>query len=94
VILYDEPTTGLDPANQRRIADLIRDLQRRLGVSSVVVTHELELCFSVSDRVALLRHGRIAAQGSAESMRHSDHPDVRAFLSGERDDAEAVAAGG
>jgi phospholipid/cholesterol/gamma-HCH transport system ATP-binding protein len=86
VILYDEPTTGLDPANQRRVGDLIRSLQQRLGVTSVVVTHELELCFSVSDRVALLKHGRIAAQGSAEAMQHSDHPDVRAFLSGERDD--------
>lgn len=93
VILYDEPTTGLDPANQRRIGDLIRSLQQRLGVTSVIVTHDLELCFSVSDRVALLRQGRIAAQGSAESMRHSDHPDVRAFLSGERD-AVAEAAGG
>jgi phospholipid/cholesterol/gamma-HCH transport system ATP-binding protein len=85
VILYDEPTTGLDPANQRRVGDLIRSLQQRLGVTSVVVTHELELCFSVSDRVALLKQGRIAAQGSAESMQSSDHPDVRAFLSGERD---------
>jgi phospholipid/cholesterol/gamma-HCH transport system ATP-binding protein len=88
VILYDEPTTGLDPANQRRVGELIRSLQRRLGVTSVVVTHELELCFSISDRVALLKRGRIAAQGSAESMRDSDHPDVRAFLSGARDDAD------
>jgi phospholipid/cholesterol/gamma-HCH transport system ATP-binding protein len=89
VILYDEPTTGLDPANQRRIGELIRSLQKGLGVTSVVVTHELELCFSVSDRVALLKQGRIAAQGSAESMQHSDHPDVRAFLSGERDAGDA-----
>jgi phospholipid/cholesterol/gamma-HCH transport system ATP-binding protein len=88
VILYDEPTTGLDPANQRRVGELIRSLQQRLGVTSVVVTHELELCFSVSNRVALLREGRIAAQGSAEAMRRSDHPDVRAFLAGERDAAE------
>jgi phospholipid/cholesterol/gamma-HCH transport system ATP-binding protein len=86
-ILYDEPTTGLDPANQRRIAELIRGLQQKHGITSVVVTHELELCFSVSDRVALLKQGRIVAQGSAESMQHSDHPDVRAFLSGERDAA-------
>ena len=57
VILYDEPTTGLDPANQRRIGELIRALQARLSVTSVVVTHELELCFAISDRVALLRGG-------------------------------------
>jgi phospholipid/cholesterol/gamma-HCH transport system ATP-binding protein len=85
VILYDEPTTGLDPANQRRIGDLILALQRDLHVTSVVVTHELELCFAVSDRVALLKDGRIAAQGPAEEMRASDHPDVRAFLDGVRD---------
>jgi phospholipid/cholesterol/gamma-HCH transport system ATP-binding protein len=84
-ILYDEPTTGLDPANQRRIGDLIRTLQEELHVTSVIVTHELELCFAVSDRVALLKDGRIAAQGSAEEMRGSDDPDVRAFLDGERD---------
>ncbi len=84
-ILYDEPTTGLDPANQRRVGDLIRSLQRRLRVTSVIVTHELELCFTVSDRVALLKDGRIVAEGTAEAMRASDHPDVRAFLAGEQD---------
>jgi phospholipid/cholesterol/gamma-HCH transport system ATP-binding protein len=85
VILYDEPTTGLDPANQRRIGEMILALQRDLHVTSVVVTHELELCFAVSDRVALLKDGRIAAQGSAAEMRESQHQDVRAFLDGVRD---------
>jgi len=85
VILYDEPTTGLDPANQRRIGELIRSLQQDLHVTSVVVTHELELCFAVSDRVALLKDGRIAEQGPAEEMRESQNPDVRAFLDGVRD---------
>ena len=90
VILYDEPTTGLDPANQRRIGELIRSLQQRLHVTSVVVTHELELCFAVSDRVGLLKDGRIAASGSAEAMRGSEHPSVRAFLAGEQDETEEV----
>ncbi|MEE2677499.1 MAG: ABC transporter ATP-binding protein [Myxococcota bacterium] len=90
-ILYDEPTTGLDPANQRRIGELIRSLQRRLGVTSVIVTHELELCFAISDRVGLIKNGRIVAVGSAQEMRHSDHPDVRAFLAGEHDVREAGA---
>jgi phospholipid/cholesterol/gamma-HCH transport system ATP-binding protein len=85
VILYDEPTTGLDPANQRRIGELIVSLQRELHVTSVVVTHELELCFAISDRAALLKGGRIVEQGSAEGMRTSEHPDVRAFLDGVRD---------
>ena len=93
-ILYDEPTTGLDPANQRRIGELIRGLQQRLGVTSVIVTHELELCFAVSNRVALLKDGLIAAEGSAEEMRASDHPVVRAFLEGVQDAPDALAAGG
>ena len=88
VILYDEPTTGLDPANQRRIGELIRSLQERLRITSVVVTHELELCFSISDRVAFLRGGRIEAEGTAEEMQHSADAHVRAFLAGAHDDAE------
>jgi phospholipid/cholesterol/gamma-HCH transport system ATP-binding protein len=87
-ILYDEPTTGLDPANQRRIAELIRSLQQRLGITSVIVTHELELCFAISDRVALLKRGRIAAVGAAEEIRRSDDPDVVAFLAGVQDSDE------
>jgi len=93
VILYDEPTTGLDPANQRRIGELIVALQRRLQVTSVVVTHELELCFAISDRVALLKDGRIAAQGSADEMQRSEHPAVRAFLDGVRDAPDEAEGG-
>ena len=84
-ILYDEPTTGLDPANQRRVGELICSLQERLRVTSVVVTHELELCFGISDRVALLKDGRIAECGTAEAVRQSSHPAVRAFLAGAHD---------
>ena len=98
IILYDEPTTGLDPANQRRIGELIRELSARLRITSVVVTHELELCFAISDRVALLSGGRIAAEGKAEEIRGSQDADVRAFLEGSQDalrDAErSVGAGG
>jgi phospholipid/cholesterol/gamma-HCH transport system ATP-binding protein len=85
VILNDEPTTGLDPANQRRNGEMIVALQRDLDVTSVVVTHELDLCFAISDRVALLKGGRIVEQGDAESIRTSEQPDVRAFLDGVRD---------
>ncbi len=87
-ILYDEPTTGLDPANQRRVGELIQSLQQRLGITSVVVTHELELCFAISDRVALLKSGRIAAVGAAEEIRRSDDPNVVAFLAGVQDSDE------
>jgi len=84
-IFYDEPTAGLDPANSKRIGQLITDLRRRLKVTSVVVTHDLELCFAISDRVALMRDGGVAAQGSADEIRESDLPEVRAFLSGAAD---------
>jgi phospholipid/cholesterol/gamma-HCH transport system ATP-binding protein len=90
-ILYDEPTTGLDPANQRRVGELIGSLQERLRVTSVVVTHELELCFAVSDRVALLKDGRIVETGTAEEMRRSEQPAVRAFLAGAQDEGESGA---
>ncbi len=82
VILYDEPTTGLDPANSRRIGELIVSLRDRLGVTSVVVTHELDLCFAISDRVALLKDGRLVACDDAERIRTSTDPAVRAFLAG------------
>lgn len=82
VILYDEPTTGLDPANSRRIGELISSLQSRLGVTSVVVTHDLPLCFAVSDRVGLLDEGRLAQVGRPEELRRDPIPQVREFLEG------------
>jgi phospholipid/cholesterol/gamma-HCH transport system ATP-binding protein len=93
IVLYDEPTTGLDPANQRRIGELIQSLQKRLGITSVIVTHELDLCFAISDRVALLKRGRIAALGAAEEIRLSQDPDVVGFLAGEQDALEEAPGG-
>ena len=81
IVLYDEPTTGLDPANSRRIGQLIATLQAELAATSVVVTHDLELCFAVSDRVALLSDGRLAIEGPAAQVR--DAPELRAFALGE-----------
>jgi phospholipid/cholesterol/gamma-HCH transport system ATP-binding protein len=82
VILYDEPTTGLDPANGRRIAELIRSLQHGLGVTSVVVTHDLPLCFSVSDRVGLLSEGRLVQVAPPAELRARPAPELREFLAG------------
>ncbi len=86
-ILYDEPTTGLDPANSRRIGQLIRDLQQRLHVTSVVVTHDLPLCWAVADRVGLLSEGRLVFEGGVDEVRRSTLPEVREFLAGGADDA-------
>jgi phospholipid/cholesterol/gamma-HCH transport system ATP-binding protein len=91
IVLYDEPTTGLDPANSRRIGRLIATLQRQLAATSVVVTHDIELCFAVSDRVALLRDGRLAAEGRAEEVRA--HAELRRFLEGEGGEPPAPGAG-
>jgi phospholipid/cholesterol/gamma-HCH transport system ATP-binding protein len=82
IILYDEPTTGLDPANSRRIGELIQRLQRELGATSVVVTHDLELAFAIADRVALLKDGRIAVEGPAAALRGGEHPALREFTLG------------
>jgi phospholipid/cholesterol/gamma-HCH transport system ATP-binding protein len=82
VILYDEPTTGLDPVNVRRINGLIRSLQARLGVTSVVVTHDMDSCFTVSDRIAMLYERRVAFVGSAEETQQCDIPYVREFTRG------------
>lgn len=82
LLLYDEPTTGLDPANGRRIGELMRDLQRRLGVTSVVVTHDLPLCFAVSDRIGLLHEGRIVQLDTPVAVRERPTPAMQEFLEG------------
>jgi phospholipid/cholesterol/gamma-HCH transport system ATP-binding protein len=86
-ILYDEPTTGLDPANAKRIAHLIVSLRQRLDVTSVIVTHDLELCFAISDRVGLLGRGCLLAVGTPEEVRASPLQEVRDFLAGDLDAA-------
>ncbi|MDD9946259.1 MAG: ATP-binding cassette domain-containing protein [Myxococcales bacterium] len=80
VLLYDEPTTGLDPVNVRRISELIVALRERLGVTAVVVTHDLASAFMISDRIAMVAERRIAAIGSNESLQRSSDPRVRRFL--------------
>ncbi len=82
VILYDEPTTGLDPINIRRINGLIRSLQRRLGVTSIVVTHDMDSAFTVADRFAMVRDQRIGYTGSREETERSAIPWVREFVVG------------
>lgn len=82
VILYDEPSTGLDPTNTRRINELIRKLQARIRVTSVVVTHDMTTVFEVGDRIALIRQGIIEAAGPADSIRSHENPFVRGFIEG------------
>ncbi|HLB59659.1 MAG TPA: ATP-binding cassette domain-containing protein [Bdellovibrionota bacterium] len=79
-LLYDEPTTGLDPINTGMINELIMDLQRELKVTSVVVTHDMESACLVSDRIALLSEGKIVEIGSPEEIRASHHPLAKEFM--------------
>lgn len=79
-VLYDEPTTGLDPIVTVHINQLIRNLQKRLGFTSVVVTHDLRSAFMVGDRFALLDHGRIRFSGNTEEVRATRDELMREFL--------------
>jgi len=83
ILLYDEPVTGLDPVNATVIHQLIERLGRELGVTSIVVTHDIEGALPISDHVAMLDRGRIRFVGTPEEFRNSDDALVRAFL--ERD---------
>ncbi|RMD85679.1 MAG: ABC transporter ATP-binding protein [Candidatus Dadabacteria bacterium] len=81
VMLYDEPTTGLDPVTAQQINELIRDLQARLGLTSVVVTHDLASAAFVADRMAFLYNGVIRCVGTPEQLRSSDDPVIAQFMS-------------
>ena len=86
VILYDEPTTGLDPIRSDVINELILKLQRELGVTSVVVTHDMTSAYKVADRIIMLHHGKIIADGDADHIRNHPHPIVQHFIKGQVSD--------
>ncbi len=83
VILYDEPTTGLDPVNTKRIGDLILSLRDRMHCTSLVVTHDMTTVFQVADRIAFVFDRRIRAVGAADEMRRSPDALVRGFIEGD-----------
>ncbi len=89
-ILYDEPTTGLDPVTAQTINALIRNLQARLEVTSVVVTHDIDSAFLVGDRIGYLLEGRMEFVGTVEEARASREPRLRHFLTGGREGSDAA----
>ncbi len=89
IVLYDEPVTGLDPVNSAVVSLLITDIQKQLQVTSVVVTHDIEQALNISQRLALLEHGKLRFVGTPEEFRASQDPVVRAFA--DRRAATAVA---
>ncbi|MCH6575168.1 MAG: ABC transporter ATP-binding protein, partial [Bacteroidetes bacterium] len=72
ILLYDEPTTGLDPPNITRINLLIRDMQAQFGITGVIITHDVQSAFEISDRVAFLYHGKIVFTGTVEEAKNTD----------------------
>jgi len=88
VILYDEPTTGLDPIRSDVINELILKLQRELKVTSIVVTHDMQSAFKVGDRIVMLHQGKIVFDGTPEQIKASTEPIVRHFVMGEASEQE------
>ena len=82
VLLYDEPTTGLDPINVTRIADLIEHLNETVDVTSVVVTHDIDTALAISDRIAMIQDGYVIFSGTPDELLASEDPRVRDFIEG------------
>jgi len=80
IVLYDEPTSGLDPVTSRRIDDLIINMQKELGITSVVVTHDLHSALSIGSRIMMLHHGKIVENATPEEFIRSKDPTVQSFL--------------
>ena len=83
VLLYDEPTTGLDPIRSDIINELILKFERELGVTTLVVTHDMKSAYKVGDRIIMLHNGRIVADGDVDHIRNHPHPVVQQFIHGQ-----------
>lgn len=82
VVLYDEPTTGVDPITADSINELIRSLHDKLKMTSIVVTHDMKSAYRVADKIAMLYNGKIIAEGDADQIQNTHHPVVYQFING------------
>jgi phospholipid/cholesterol/gamma-HCH transport system ATP-binding protein len=82
ILLYDEPTTGVDPIMADAINDLIVKLNKELKVTSVAITHDMHSAYKIADRIAMLYEGKIIQVGTPEEIRNTDNPVVRQFITG------------
>jgi phospholipid/cholesterol/gamma-HCH transport system ATP-binding protein len=82
-LLYDEPTSGLDPVTTTVIDELILKMKQELGVTSLVITHDMTSAYRISDRIAMIYEGRILEEGTPEEIRNSENPIVRGFIDGD-----------
>lgn len=81
-LLYDEPTTGLDPVTAAVIDELMQRMQRQLGVTSIVITHDLRTAWTIGTRIAMLYEGKVRQVGTPDEIRHTNDPVVRQFIEG------------
>jgi len=82
IILYDEPTTGVDPITADSINELIKNLHDKLKVTSIVVTHDMKSAYKIADRIAMMYQGKIIAEGNPSEIENSDNPVVHQFVNG------------
>ena len=93
LILYDEPTSGLDPLTTDVINQIILRLRSKLGVTSIVVTHDMKSAFTIADRIIMLDQGRIVTQGTPQEIQQSENPWVQHFIAGQALDNERLDSG-
>jgi len=84
-VLYDEPTTGLDPITSDAINDLIIECNKQLGVTSIVVTHDMTSAYKVGNRFAMLHEGQVVFTGTTDEVRNTNNPVVKQFIEGRAD---------
>lgn len=82
IIIYDEPTTGVDPITADSINELIKRMHDKLNVTSIVVTHDMKSAYTIADRIAMMYQGKIIAEGTASEIQNSTHPVVHQFING------------
>lgn len=79
-VFYDEPTTGLDPVTSEQIDDLIKELSNKLGITSIVITHDMFSVYRIADHVAMLNNGKVEFEGNPDDLRSSNNPIVKEFI--------------
>lgn len=90
ILLYDEPTTGLDPIMTDVVDHLILNTQRRLGITSVVISHDIHAVFAIADKIAMLHEGKVLEEGTPEDFRRTTNPIVKNFLEGKASDEQKM----
>ncbi|TVR45255.1 MAG: ATP-binding cassette domain-containing protein [Planctomycetota bacterium] len=85
LLLYDEPTSGLDPVTARGVDELVLQLKRDMGITSVIISHDINAAMRIADNIAILHRGEILMSGSPKELQQCDHPAVRQLLDGEVD---------